>query len=85
MDAVGINDSLLDSKTMEEKSTLEQKKCSDYLVSTALASTERATCQSSKRFEYSSGSAKDSAAFELTCIQVQGNLNPQLVSLTTLH
>lgn len=80
MNAVGIKDTLLDAKTMEEKSTRKQKICRDYLVSTALASTERATCQSSKRFGYSSGSAKDSAAFELTCIQVQGSLNPQLLS-----
>jgi len=37
------------------------------LVSAALDSTASATCQSSNKLGYSSGSANDSAAFELTC------------------
>jgi hypothetical protein len=37
-----------------------------YLVSAALDSTDKATCQSSNIFGYSSGSARDSAAFGLT-------------------
>ena len=41
------------------------------LVSAALDSTASATCQSSNKFGYSSGSAKDSAAFGLTCMKQQ--------------
>jgi len=37
------------------------------LVSAALDSTASATCQSPNKLGYSSGSANDSAAFELTC------------------
>jgi len=41
-----------------------------YLVSAALFSRDRATCHSSKRLGYSSGSARDSAAFGLIYIQI---------------
>jgi hypothetical protein len=39
-----------------------------HLVSAALDSTASATCQSSNKLGYSSGSAKDSAALGLTCV-----------------
>lgn len=43
-----------------------------YLVSETFDSTASATCQSSNKFGYSVGSAKDSAAFWLTCIIING-------------
>jgi len=42
-----------------------------YLVPAALDSTDKATCQSSNKFGYSSGSARDSAAFGLTYKETQ--------------
>lgn len=40
-----------------------------HLLGARLFSTARATCQSSNRLGYSAGSAKDSAAFGLTCVK----------------
>ena len=48
--------------------TLNRKKQNFYLSCAALDSTESATCQSSNKLGYSSGSANDSAAFGLTWV-----------------
>jgi hypothetical protein len=49
-----------------------------HLVSAALDSTASATCQSSNKLGYSSGSAKDSAALGLTCVYYQINIRIDL-------
>ena len=55
---------------VKNKCNPKQKKTNFYLSCAALDSTESATCQSSNKLGYSSGSANDSAALGLTWVTV---------------
>ena len=57
--------------TVSQKKLITQTASERYLVSAALSSRDKATCQSSNRLGYSSGSARDSAAFGLIYMQIK--------------
>lgn len=58
-------------RTISTKKLITPTASEIYLDSAALSSRDRATCQSSNRLGYSSGSARDSAAFGLIYMQIK--------------